>query len=279
MGARGVLPGAANLEDLAVGPDEHVDDEPVLLRALGDGQVGGEGQVAALEQDPAGAEGLDAAGGGLEVGDGADGVVRGPVAVLVGEDEVGLWHVGREDGGVREQVLDELLDGLVGEQRGARCRGHDLARRFGSQQKEWKAGFTLIERGRKRGTGSTTNLGILRLSTILASILMVSAFANMPVLPQNTGSARGTITISILGERGKLFTGLDDVDAHILETGLDLLLDKVGRDGVDVLDAEGVLGRQGRGGRHGVAAMSGEDLLVRLESAGTTRPSASRPGS
>lgn len=36
---------------------------------------------------------------------------------------------------------------------------------------------------------------------------------------------------------------------------------------MDVVDALGVLGRQGGGGCHGVAAMGGDDFLVRLETA------------
>jgi hypothetical protein len=34
---------------------------------------------------------------------------------------------------------------------------------------------------------------------------------------------------------------------------------------MNVIDARGILGRQRRRGRHGVAAMGGDDLLVRFE--------------
>lgn len=63
------------------------------------------------------------------------------------------------------------------------------------------------------------------------------------------------------------FTSLDNINTNILNTGLNLLSHKLGGNDVDGLDALGVLRREGRGGRHGVAAMGGDDLLVRLESA------------
>lgn len=62
-------------------------------------------------------------------------------------------------------------------------------------------------------------------------------------------------------------TGLDDVHPDVVETGVDLLPQEHGRHRVDVVDAQGVLGRQRRRGRHGVAAVGGDDLLVRLEAA------------
>lgn len=63
-------------------------------------------------------------------------------------------------------------------------------------------------------------------------------------------------------------TGLDDVYPDVVEAGVDLLPQERGRHRVDVIDAQGVLGRQRRRGRHGVAPMGGDDLLVRLEAAG-----------
>lgn len=61
-------------------------------------------------------------------------------------------------------------------------------------------------------------------------------------------------------------TRLDNINTNILNTGFNLLSHKLGRNDVDGLDALGILRREGRGGRHGVAAMGGDDLLVRLES-------------
>lgn len=63
-------------------------------------------------------------------------------------------------------------------------------------------------------------------------------------------------------------TGLDDVYPDVVEAGVDLLPQERRRHRVDVVDAQGVLGRQRRGGRHGVAPMGGDDLLVRLEAPG-----------
>lgn len=62
------------------------------------------------------------------------------------------------------------------------------------------------------------------------------------------------------------FTSLDNINTNILNTGLNLLSNKLGRNDVDGLDALSVLRREGRGGRHGVAAMSGDDFLICLES-------------
>lgn len=62
-------------------------------------------------------------------------------------------------------------------------------------------------------------------------------------------------------------TRLDNINTNILNAGLNLLSNKVGRNDVDSLDALGVLRSEGRGGRHGVAAMSGDDLLVSFKSA------------
>lgn len=63
-------------------------------------------------------------------------------------------------------------------------------------------------------------------------------------------------------------TGLDDVYPDVVEAGVDLLPQERRRHRVDVVDAQGVLGRQRRRRRHGVAPVGGDDLLVRLEAAG-----------
>lgn len=62
-------------------------------------------------------------------------------------------------------------------------------------------------------------------------------------------------------------TSLDDVDPDVVEAGVDLLPQERRRHRVDVIDALGVLGRQRRRRRHGVAPVGGDDLLVRLEAA------------
>ncbi len=57
-------------------------------------------------------------------------------------------------------------------------------------------------------------------------------------------------------------TGLDDSGRDVSEHSIDLFSRELGRNLMDVVDTHGILGRQRRRGRHGVAAMSGDDLLV-----------------
>lgn len=67
-----------------------------------------------------------------------------------------------------------------------------------------------------------------------------------------------------VGEGAKS-TGLDDVDTDVLDTEIDLFLYEGGGDLVDVLDAEGVLGGQGRGGGHCVAFVGRDHFLISFE--------------
>jgi len=60
-------------------------------------------------------------------------------------------------------------------------------------------------------------------------------------------------------------TGLDNVHADIFNDRVDLFPQKLRRHEMDVVDPFGVLRRQGRRGRHGVAAMGGDHLLIRFE--------------
>ncbi len=62
-------------------------------------------------------------------------------------------------------------------------------------------------------------------------------------------------------------TCLDYVHADILNDGVDLLSQKLGRYEVDAIDSLGVLRREGCRCRHGIAAMRGNDLLVSFEAA------------
>lgn len=97
---------------------------------------------------------------------------------------------------------------------------------------------------------------MLCLVTIRSTISIVSAAANIPKVPASAP----------LSNPGPKLTRLDDVGADILNTRLDLLGHKVSRHDVDALNAEGVLRRESRGGRHSVAAMRGDDLLVGFKS-------------
>jgi hypothetical protein len=62
-------------------------------------------------------------------------------------------------------------------------------------------------------------------------------------------------------------TCLDNVDANVLYASINLLLHKRSGYDVDVLDAQRVLRRQRRRGRHRVTAVGRHDFLVCLETA------------
>lgn len=61
-------------------------------------------------------------------------------------------------------------------------------------------------------------------------------------------------------------TCLDDIDTYILYTSIDLLGHKFGGNDMNALDALSILRSEGRGGRHGIAAMGSNDFLIRLKS-------------
>lgn len=76
------------------------------------------------------------------------------------------------------------------------------------------------------------------------------------------------VLFRIIWLRESKHTSLHDVHRDILHDSLDLALHEPRRHDMHTLDARRVLLRQGRRGRHGVAPMGGNDLLVRLEAAG-----------
>ncbi len=65
-------------------------------------------------------------------------------------------------------------------------------------------------------------------------------------------------------------TCLHNIYADILNDGVDLLSQKLGRYELDAVDPLCVLRREGRRGCHGIAAMRGNDLLVGFEAAVNT---------
>lgn len=95
---------------------------------------------------------------------------------------------------------------------------------------------------------------------------MVSAAANMPNNTHQPLFHPFYPLASPPRSKPKL-TSLDHIDAHVLNTRLNLLLDKPGRHHVDGPHALRVLRRQRCRGRHGVAAMGGHDFLVCFEAA------------
>jgi len=67
-----------------------------------------------------------------------------------------------------------------------------------------------------------------------------------------------------LNSRARL-TCLDYINADVIEARINLLAQELRRDLVDAEHARGVLRRQRRRCRHGVAAMGGDDLLIGLK--------------
>lgn len=64
------------------------------------------------------------------------------------------------------------------------------------------------------------------------------------------------------------FTSLDNIYPDVRHNSINLLPKKLGGDMVYAVHAEGVLGCEGCGGRHGVAAVGGDDFLVCFQAAG-----------
>ncbi len=62
-------------------------------------------------------------------------------------------------------------------------------------------------------------------------------------------------------------TRLDNINPDILNDGVNLLSEKLGRHEVNVVDPLCVLRRESRRGRHGIAAVGGNHLLVCFEAA------------
>ncbi len=60
-------------------------------------------------------------------------------------------------------------------------------------------------------------------------------------------------------------TYFDHICPNIFEARIDLLAQERRRDVMDVVHAAGVLSRESRSGRHGIAAVSSDDFLVGLE--------------
>jgi len=69
------------------------------------------------------------------------------------------------------------------------------------------------------------------------------------------------------GGRGWILTRLDNINPNVLNDGVDLFPEKRGRYEVDVIDPLCVLRRESRRGRHGIATMCGNHLLVCFEAA------------
>lgn len=57
-------------------------------------------------------------------------------------------------------------------------------------------------------------------------------------------------------------TSLDNARRYIPKHGIDLFPRELGGDMMNLIDTHGILRRQRRRGRHGIAAMSCDDFLV-----------------
>lgn len=119
MGTRTLLERTVHRDHILLARSyKHINHD--LLLPLLNGQVLGKGAVSPLDEHPLGTEALEAARHGLEVRHGANLALSMLAALGLGEDEVGLGDVGGQDGGVGEEVGDELLDGFLREQPGSR---------------------------------------------------------------------------------------------------------------------------------------------------------------
>lgn len=118
MRARTLLPRTFHPHHISLPrPDQHIHDHLPLILTPPYGHIPPtEGQVSALDEHPPRAEFLDPAPQGLEVGGRA---YLPCLGAALTEDEVRLRDVGREDGGVREEMYYKLLDGLMGEECGS----------------------------------------------------------------------------------------------------------------------------------------------------------------
>jgi len=92
---------------------------------------------------------------------------------------------------------------------------------------------------------------------VFATISIVSVEASMPTK---------VLVIVQHSEIVDQLTSLDNIDTDIFNTSIDLLRDEIGGNHMNALDALSVLRSQSRSGRHSVAAISSDDLLIRFKS-------------
>lgn len=96
------------------------------------------------------------------------------------------------------------------------------------------------------------------LTTILETISIVSAAASIPIqLPSATPHHQ-----SQTNNKKKKRTSLDNINANILYTRLNLLSHKLGRNDMNALNTLRILRREGRRRRHGIAPMGSNDFLI-----------------
>lgn len=127
-----------------------------------------------------------------------------------------------------------------------------------------------IDEGKTRRTGSTIETGTLCSFKALATTSIVEADANMPECHkrcQKTLLLKHKVDSLDASEMRSTadHTCFDDINADVLNAGVNLLADKRGRRVVDVIDALCVLRRQCRRRRHGIAAVCRNHFLVGLE--------------
>ncbi len=159
--------------------------------------------------------------------------------------------------------MDEVRDGGGWEEGGAAGGDHDLWRRkgawldLGGERRKEVGGREEGWGGEGRVTGSRTHVGRLCFWRAAATASTVEAEASMP-----GGIGGGWSDREGKEELGPGPTDLDDVDADVIETGVNLLGDEGGGHIVDVGYAQGILSGQGRRGCHGIALMCSEHFLV-----------------
>ncbi len=194
MGARARLKRALHPDDLALGPDQHIHDhDPVVLFLYTpnlDGRHVGraERDVPALDEHPPRAElGAEPLRERLQVVDGAQRRGRGrglfSEETVLGEQQLRLGDVGRQQRGAAQQAVREVLDGLAGEELRARRRHHDLWDMVSETATD-----VAIERwpGYVAGrTGSTTTVRRLCFSIMSDKTSIVSTDPSIPCFVQS----------------------------------------------------------------------------------------------
>ena len=114
-------------------------------------------------------------------------------------------------------------------------------------------------------TGSRTQVGLLWRSRARATASIVSAEASMPVQREGRDQTVADFDKRNDGEQWSMHkkrTDFHDIDANIINAGIDLFGDKRGGNMMNVVHTECVLGSQSCRRGHGIASMCCDDLLI-----------------
>lgn len=220
-----ILPHTLELPTAFSRPNKHINNDLpplVLLKRT----------MPALDQDPFRSELLNVLRQRFQLIGGRNVLGRGVAGLL--KEERCFRDVGRQEGGLGEEVADEGINCRSWEKCCPRCRDHNLSISTPSNALSEKS-------TQDKAYRINNDLGNLQLG-------------NHP---------RHHLNDLLTRQHARL----DHIDADVVHHSLDLALHEGGRYDVHALDARGVLLRQGRRGGHGVAVVRGYDFLVRFEAA------------